>query len=209
MCNIKIIINATPNAENLAKLNDVQNELKILREKKVDGIITRAKARWHLEGEKNSKYFCNLENRHYQEKAISQLIDSDRCELNEIKNILKEQKAYYENLYKSKYSNITRENLDLFFAEDVTVQILTNDQTMDLESEISEAECVAAMKKINLKNLQVQTVLPWNFIIFFWNEIKYTMIRSFRRAFLTGELSGNQTLGVITCLPKPGKDKDI
>jgi hypothetical protein len=45
-------------------------ELKILREKKVNGIITRAKAKWQVEGEKSTRYFCNLEKRHYLEKTI-------------------------------------------------------------------------------------------------------------------------------------------
>jgi hypothetical protein len=44
--------------------------LKILREKKVNGITTRAKAKWQVEGEKSTRYFCNLEKRHYLEKNI-------------------------------------------------------------------------------------------------------------------------------------------
>jgi hypothetical protein len=53
-------------------------ELKILREKKVNGIITRAKAKWQVEGEKSIRYFCNLEKRHYLEKTIPNLIlDND------------------------------------------------------------------------------------------------------------------------------------
>jgi hypothetical protein len=49
-------------------------ELKILREKKVNGIITRAKAKWQVEGETSTRYFCNLEKRHYLEKTIPNLI---------------------------------------------------------------------------------------------------------------------------------------
>jgi hypothetical protein len=52
----------------------------------------RAKAKWHREGERNSKYFSNLEKRHYQEKLISELISDDGKELTEINDILMEQK---------------------------------------------------------------------------------------------------------------------
>jgi hypothetical protein len=53
---------------------------KILKEKKVNGIITRAKAilKWQVEGEKSTHYFCNLEKRYYLEKTIPNLIlDND------------------------------------------------------------------------------------------------------------------------------------
>ena len=59
----------TPTTENMVKLNEANNELKLLREKKVEGIIMRAKAKWKLDGEKNSRYFLNLERKHFQEKV--------------------------------------------------------------------------------------------------------------------------------------------
>jgi hypothetical protein len=43
--------NKNTDVDNLAKLTETQNELKLLREKKIEGIIySGAKARWHLEG---------------------------------------------------------------------------------------------------------------------------------------------------------------
>jgi hypothetical protein len=81
-----------PSEDNLTKLTDTQ----------VNGIILRAKARWHLEGERNFKYFCNLENHHYNEKAITKLIpvDEQGQEMTELEDIIKEQKSFYENLPK-------------------------------------------------------------------------------------------------------------
>ena len=59
-------------------MEKTEMELKILREKKVNSIITRAKAKWHVEGEKGTRYFCYLEKRHYLEKTIPNLIlDND------------------------------------------------------------------------------------------------------------------------------------
>jgi hypothetical protein len=66
-------------------------ELEILREKKVNGIKTRAKAKWQVEGGKSTRYFCNLEKRHYLEKTIPNLIldnDSVRTSIVLQKNIL-------------------------------------------------------------------------------------------------------------------------
>jgi hypothetical protein len=45
------------------------------------------------------------------------------------------------------------------------------------------------------------------FYLYFWKELKYTMVNSFRESLENGKLTDSQRLGVITCLPKPGKDK--
>ena len=54
---------------------DILNELdvKILQKEeisklKIQGTIIRFKARWYNEGEKNTKYFLNLEKRHFNKK---------------------------------------------------------------------------------------------------------------------------------------------
>jgi hypothetical protein len=53
----------------------LQSKLQSIREIKIQGIVTRAKAKWRTEGEKCSRrYFCNLENRHYTKKIIPKLI---------------------------------------------------------------------------------------------------------------------------------------
>ena len=51
---------------NIEELNRVRT--KKLREDTFKGIIMRTKAKWNVEGERSSKYFCNLEKRHFAEK---------------------------------------------------------------------------------------------------------------------------------------------
>ena len=55
---------------NTEELNRVESELKKLWEDKIRGIIMRTKAKWNVEGERSSKYFCNLEKRHFTEKLF-------------------------------------------------------------------------------------------------------------------------------------------
>ena len=88
----------------------------------MEGIITRAKARWHLEGERNSKYFCNLEKRHFTEKTIPKLIDNHGNELTDLKDTLNEQKSFYQGLYTTKNPTMNEENKDLFFPENINVR---------------------------------------------------------------------------------------
>ena len=54
---------------------DILNELdvKILQKEeisklKIQGTIIRSKSRWYNEGKKNTKYFLNLEKRHFNKK---------------------------------------------------------------------------------------------------------------------------------------------
>ena len=48
----------------LFKVRVKKIELENIIEYKTKGAIIRSKARWYNEGEKNNKYFLNLENRH-------------------------------------------------------------------------------------------------------------------------------------------------
>ena len=76
-------------------------ELVSLR-KKIEGVHLPSKARWVAEGEKISKYFCNLEKRHYVSKQMIKLIDAKGEEIKEPLDINKEVNNFYSNLYKAK-----------------------------------------------------------------------------------------------------------
>ena len=62
-----------PSQENLTKLNVLKEQMEKCYEKKVEGIIVRSRARWHEYGEKNSKYFYNLEKGNHIKKHIRKL----------------------------------------------------------------------------------------------------------------------------------------
>ena len=62
-----------PNDATRLQLENLKNELEILYDEKVEGIITRARVRWHEHGEKNSRYFLNLEKRNNIKKHIRKL----------------------------------------------------------------------------------------------------------------------------------------
>ena len=58
----------------LAKLNVLKERTEKLYEKTVEGIIVRSRARWHEYGEKNSKFFYNLQKRNHIRKHIRKLL---------------------------------------------------------------------------------------------------------------------------------------
>ena len=70
-------------------------ELENIIEYKTKGAIIRSKARWYNEGEKNNKYFLNLENRHCKKKTIMQIKTKDGVLLTNDPDILKECNSFY------------------------------------------------------------------------------------------------------------------
>ena len=54
-----------PSNDTKQEVEKLKSELEALYEQKVEGIIVRSRARWHEHGEKNSKYFLNLEKRNH------------------------------------------------------------------------------------------------------------------------------------------------
>jgi len=73
--------------------------LETFYEEKTKGIIIRALARLHEHGEKNTKYFLNLEKRNHLKKCIRKLHIGEVIKTDPF-CILKEQETFYKNLYK-------------------------------------------------------------------------------------------------------------
>ena len=97
------------------QLEQKTKELEKIIEYRTRGAILWVECRWYNEGEKNSKYFLSLEERHYKNGVISQLKLGDNEFASSDKEILSECETFYRNIYSSKaYCDNSRIN-DLFF----------------------------------------------------------------------------------------------
>ena len=190
------------------EIDKVEQDLIECREKKITGIMARAKAKWEAEGEKCTNYFCNLEKRQYNEKIIPKIIKNDGEEITDQYKILEEQKLFYEKLYSSSCPTINQEQKQLFFDENNPfLNKLSDEQRLQAEGELDERECLNALK--NVKNgkspgLDGYTIEFYNF---FWNDLKKFIVSSFNYSLETGSFSISQKQGMITCIPKEGKSK--
>ena len=70
---------------------------------KTKGAILRSKVRWYEDGERNTRYFYNLEKRNYEKKTIAKLKRSNGTVTNDQFEILQEQME----LYKAHYTSAT------------------------------------------------------------------------------------------------------
>ena len=75
-----------------------------------EGAYCRSRAKWQVEGEKPSKFFCNLEKFNALQKYIPELkiknAKNEEIIIKEQKDIDKELYKFYQNLYRSQESSI-------------------------------------------------------------------------------------------------------
>lgn len=126
-----------------------KTELENLRKEKLQGHIIRSRAKWVEEGEKPTKYFCNLERRNFINKTIKKVeLEENRTIYNQ-SEILQQIKIFYENLYTCKDSEL----IDINIAEVIKlsdIPRLDKHTAESLEGNVSEKEILSALK--NMKN---------------------------------------------------------
>ena len=62
----------------------------------------RSRGRWYEHGERNSKYFYNLEKRKQKKKHITSLVNNEGDKITNPKDILEEEERFFEEIYTSR-----------------------------------------------------------------------------------------------------------
>ena len=173
------------------------------------GHAIRSRSQWLHDGEKPTKFFCNLENKHYVEKTIKKLILPDGTEINEQKDILNAVRDFYKNLFSNKDENLdTTTNLDELLKDVKDKKKLTPTEAAVLEGELTVDELGATLK--NMKNDKTPGLdgFPAEFFKFFWIKLKHFITRALNFSYNKGEFSISLTRCIITCLPKGDKPRE-
>ena len=206
---VENLYQSNPTDCTLESLENTKAQLRQLIDLKAKGSIVRAKARWLAEGEKCTKYFYNLEKRHYLDKTITKLIVGNDDEITDIKEILKHQKEFYEGLYKSRKCNITSENKKQFFNKDNPhLNFLTKDESQQCEGKLQKAECLTALNNMKNNKSPGSDGFTCEFFKFFWKDLGALLVRSINFSHEVGQLSIMQRLGIITSIPKENKNRN-
>ena len=193
-----------PTQENLSALNVLKEKLEHLYDKKVEGIIIRSRARWHEYGERNSKYFLNLEKRNHVRKHIRKLCLSGVISTDPFE-ILEAERVFFENLYKSRRdgSEVNKTNFNF---EDLPIPTLSNDSSDLGEGLISKEECKKVLNSFPLNKVPGNDGLPIEFYKTFWDLKGDSLVASFNESCAKGTMSPSQRQAVITLIEK--KDQD-
>ena len=136
-------INPNEKTEISGTLEARKRELEKIIEYRTKGSILRARCRWYNEGEKNTKYFLNLEKRHFKQSAITQLKVDDENFVTTDKEILNQCEAFYGNLYSSKIDSPNGKYDHIFF-EASTVKNLNQLEQDSCEGLLTKTECLKA-----------------------------------------------------------------
>ena len=93
------------------KIKTVQSRLKRITEQKVKGTMMRSKARWTEYGEKNTRYFLNLEKRKAEKKRIVELYLEDGTVTENQDTILKEEENFFSSVFISQVIIIQKQQI--------------------------------------------------------------------------------------------------
>ena len=105
------------------------------------------------EGEKNSKYFANLEKKRAESKDISRLNINGKIITNQAE-ILKEEKSYYGKLYRKQEQKNSSYN---FFHNNINKLNETDQNKCD--GQLTEEECRLALKEMKKSE---ESWIGWN-----------------------------------------------
>jgi exonuclease III len=185
-------------------LEEKRNELIEIRQTKLKGHFIRSRAKWVEEGEKPTKYFCNMESRNFYNKLISRLELETGSIITDQKQILEETKAFYQKLY-SKSNQPNNENIQYIF--NINANKLTDSEAQELEGEISYLEAFTFLKSMKNDKSPGSDGFSAEFLKIFWKDLGHFIVRSINYGYNINEMSSSQKLGIITCIPKPNKPK--
>lgn len=193
---------------NQDELNNLRSDLEKLRHEKMKGKVIRSRAQWIEEGEKPSKFFCNLENQNYINKTMYKLKNNNSEIIYDQLQILEETKNFYSNLYSNKDDEIETIEMENYLA-DFIVPKLNSDEALMLEGSITLSEATHTLKNMSNNKSPGSDGFSSEFFKVFWRYLGHFVIRSLNYGFQKEELSITQREGIITCIPKENKPKEL
>ena len=189
-----------------SELESCKKELEAIIRLRTQGAILRCKARWYNEGEKNTKYFLNLEKRHFKLNTISQLQIKEHEFVTSDTDILTECETFYKKLFTSQ-GNIISPDDEFFKSFNDTV--LTDDDCTSCEGMLTEKECLEALKNMDSDKSPGTDGLPAEFYKTFWDDLSSILIDALNYGYNTGQLSITQRRGIIKLIPKKDSDPHL
>ena len=192
--------------DNVEQISLLKSELETIIQMKTEGAIVRSQVQWAEEGERNTSFFLNLEKHNAENKIIQQLKVENKT-ITDSESILIELQNFYKKLYSKPLidTQTSKESDKLFLDSQATT---LNDAKMQLcEGLVSRSECLNALKTMSNRKSPGSDGFSAEFYNFFWNDISKHVLNSLNHAFTEGELSVDQKRGLISLIPKKGKDR--
>ena len=139
-------------------------------------------------------------------KSITELV-SEKGEIIENQmDIINEEANFFKKLYTSKQDVTHIHNLENSHFFQHQVKLNENDKN-SCEGFVKTDELAKALKNMGNGKSPGSDGFSVEFYKFFWKELGIFMCKSINYSYNTGQLSDFQNQGIITCIPKDGKDR--
>ena len=176
----------------------MQMEIYAVQEAK--GAQTRARAKFIEEGEKNTRYFLNLEKAQSNVKIMDRIKKGDGQVTTNQQEIIKEQVRFDSDRYRKTVD--FQEPSAQAFSDGIDVPQLSDEQKTSIEGALTEEELTRALKRMKNGSSPGLDGITTAFIKFFWCKVKDTVLNSLNAAFTKGKMSIIQKRAVITLIHK-------
>ena len=177
-------------------------ELEELSREKARNCMFRSKVRWYEEGEKNTKYFYNLEKARYNSKSSSKIIRENGETVTGKTNILNEQFEYYQKLY-SKDENVK------FNIRNETNVYLSTDNIEICGVPFTKTDVANAVKEQKNGKTPGDDGLPAEFYKVYWQKLAPHFLCLMETCLEENSLPQSTRNGTLNLIPKPGKDSRL
>ncbi|XP_071138839.1 uncharacterized protein [Mytilus edulis] len=143
-----------------------------------------------------------LEKSRQTHKNISALTNEKGEIITDSSEILKLEKNFYENLYKS--TNPNENEIKKYITETKVDKTLSHEETQNLEGELTIKECTEAIKSMKLNKSPGIDGISVEFYRTFWTNLKEIVVKVFNTCYQKEEMSTLQKIGVVSLLYKKG-----
>jgi hypothetical protein len=123
--------------------------------------------------------------------------------------ILSTEKNFYKQLYSKKVdlSDTEKQEISYEIINESNLVQLTEEEKNGCDIPITEEEILKSLKDLKNNKTPGTNGISAEFYKFFWHDIKDFLINSIVESVEKGELSSEQKRGIISLIPKKGKDR--
>ena len=163
------------------------------------GAILRSKINWYQYGEHNSKYFMALEKNRAKAKVMNATLRHDGSKTTNRAEILDIQVDFYRKLYTS------NPEVKFEFPSGIAPQVM-DEQKIEMKKQLEKREIALAIVQMARWKTPGVDGLPADFYKMFYGKLQDILFELYNFCFESGKLYISARRGVITLLPKSGRD---
>lgn len=170
--------------------------------------MVRARTKWVGEGERPTKYYLNLEKKQFTAKTRTSILNKEGKLLSDPEEILAFEKSHFAAQYAGNLTNLEAQEKggDIRFLPPSPKTASDSDREL-LNRDLSVEELQFVLRAMKNGKAPGCDGLPPEFFRRFWEDLGPLLLQSFQHSLRVGKLTPDQRRGIISLIPKKGKDK--